>query len=164
MACGELGAEVGATAVSHLEHVTPEGMAAMARSGVVGVLLPTTAYILRLDPPPARAMIEAGVPVALGSDFNPNAFCLSMPLVMHLACTLMRMTMAEALVASTVNAAASIGRARTHGGIGEGKVADMVLLDAPKWEHVIYRLASPPIAAVIKGGKVVARSGKGADE
>ena len=73
-----MGAEIGALAISHLEEVSDEGITAMAKSGTVGVLLPTTAYNLRLTPPPARAMIEGGVAVALGSDFNPNAHCLAM--------------------------------------------------------------------------------------
>lgn len=152
MQCAELGAELGAAAVSHLEHASEEGMRAMAAKGVVAVLLPTTAYILRLQPPNARRMIELGVPVALASDFNPNAFCASMPMVMHLACILMRMTMAEALVASTLNAAASIGRGASHGAIEAGRVADLLLVDAPAWEHVVYRLAHTPVHAVLKGG------------
>ena len=73
-----MGAELGAHAVSHLEEVSPEGIAAMARSGTVAVALPTTAYMLRLRPPPVRDMIAAGVAVGLGSDFNPNAHCLAM--------------------------------------------------------------------------------------
>lgn len=78
--------------------------------GVNAVLLPTTAHILRLPVlPPARAMIAAGVVVSLGSDYNPNAHCLSMPYVMHLACIMFHMTPREALVAATINAAASIG-------------------------------------------------------
>ena len=74
----QMGAELGAAAISHLEHVSEEGTRAMAAAGTVAVLLPTTAYILRLVPPPARQMIQHGVPVALGTDFNPNAYCLSM--------------------------------------------------------------------------------------
>ena len=70
--------ELGADAISHLEEVSEEGIAAMAKAGTVAVILPTTAYILRLPQPPVRKMIEAGVIVALGTDFNPNAFCLSM--------------------------------------------------------------------------------------
>jgi imidazolonepropionase len=94
------------------------GIAAMAETGAVGVLLPTTAYILRLAPPPARAMIDGGVIVALGSDFNPvalqisnlnlraqNAHCTSMALVMNLACVTLRLNMNEALTAATLNAA-----------------------------------------------------------
>lgn len=77
----------------------------MAKKPTVAVLLPTTAYILRLEPPPARKLIEGNVPVALGSDYNPNAHCMSMPNVMNLACVLMKMTMNEALVAATLNSA-----------------------------------------------------------
>lgn len=73
-----MGAELGALAISHLEEISEAGMAAMSRSGSVGVVLPTTAYILRLKPPPVRRMIEAGMAVALGSDFNPNAYCMAM--------------------------------------------------------------------------------------
>jgi len=73
-----MGAEIGARAISHLEEVSDAGLKAMADAGTVAVLLPTTAYMLRLRPPPARQMIEAGVAVALGSDFNPNAHCLAM--------------------------------------------------------------------------------------
>ena len=74
----QAGAALGARAISHLEEVSDAGIAAMAKSGTVAVVLPTTAYMLRLSPPPVRNMIEAGVAVALGSDFNPNAHCLSM--------------------------------------------------------------------------------------
>lgn len=73
-----MGASLGAQAMSHLEEISPEGIDAMARNSSVAVILPTTAYLLRLKPPPVRKMIDHGVPVALGSDFNPNAFCLSM--------------------------------------------------------------------------------------
>ncbi|KAF6768923.1 hypothetical protein AHF37_12793 [Paragonimus kellicotti] len=74
----QLAGKLGARAASHLEEASPAGVAAMAASGTAAVLLPTTAQLLRLRPPPARAIIQAGVPVALGTDFNPNAYCLSM--------------------------------------------------------------------------------------
>ena len=70
--------EFGCEAISHLEEVSKDGIEAMAEVGTVAVILPTTAYILRLKPPPVRQMIDQGVIVALGTDFNPNAFCLSM--------------------------------------------------------------------------------------
>ena len=73
-----MGASLGAEAMSHLEKASDKAIAEMGKNGCVGVILPTTAYMLRLEPPPVRKMIEAGVPIALGSDFNPNAFCLSM--------------------------------------------------------------------------------------
>ncbi|XP_068234016.1 probable imidazolonepropionase [Palaemon carinicauda] len=152
----EMGASLGAEVMSHLEEISEEGIAAMAKAGSVGVLLPTTAYILRLTPPPARAMIDAGVPVALGTDFNPNAFCLSMPLVMHLACVTMKMSLAEALTASTLHAAHSLRKAHLHGSIEPGKVADLVVVDAPRWEHLVYQFggADHVISHVIKNGKV----------
>ena len=73
-----MGASLKAEAISHLEEISPEGIAAMAQEGSVAVILPTTAYILRLPSPPVRDMIDQGVIVALGTDFNPNAFCLSL--------------------------------------------------------------------------------------
>lgn len=151
----ELAADLGATAVSHIECVSDQGIKAMAEKGVVGVLLPTTAYVLRLKPPPARKLIEAGVPVALGSDFNPNAHCLSMPQTMNLACVLMHMTLEEALVAATLNSAAAMGKSDTYGSIEVGKQGDFVIVGAPTWEHIIYEMGDPPIDAVIKAGKVV---------
>ena len=79
-----MGAELGAEAMSHLEEISPAGIEAMAKKPSVAVILPTTAYLLRLRPPPVRDLIDQGVPVALGSDFNPNAYCLSM--VSHSGC------------------------------------------------------------------------------
>jgi len=151
----ELAGELGARAVSHLELVSRDGIAALAKRPSFGVLLPTTAYLMRLAPPPARALIDAGVPIALGTDYNPNAHCLSVPLTMNLACVLMRMSMEEALVASTLNAAAALGRAEDYGTLEVGKWGDCLILDAPRWEHLIYELADPPITHVIKKGVVV---------
>ena len=73
-----MGAELGARAISHLEKISEAGIQAMSQAGSIGVVLPTTAYILRLTPPPVRDMIDAGMAVALGSDFNPNAHCFAM--------------------------------------------------------------------------------------
>ncbi|XP_064632778.1 probable imidazolonepropionase [Lineus longissimus] len=153
----QMGAEIGAMAISHLEEVSDDGIDAMAKAGCVATILPTTAYILRLKQPPVRKMIERGVPVALGTDFNPNAFCLSLPLVMHLACVNLHMTMDEALIGATLNAAASLGKATTHGSIEVGKVGDFVILDAPRWEHLIYQMAGHDhiIKYVVKNGKIV---------
>lgn len=157
MNSGQLGAQLGATAISHVEMVQPKDISAMAQATppVIAVLLPTTKYILNLPSPPARDMIQAGVPIALGSDFNPNAHCLSMPTAMNMACVLLKMNMNEVLVASTINAAASIGKSDQYGSLEVGKYADMILLKAPQWEHLIYELSDPPIQHVIKKGKIV---------
>lgn len=158
MGSGELAGEIGATAVSHLEHISEEGINSMAENKVCAVLLPTTAYMLRIAYPPARKMIEGGVPVCLASDFNPNAHCLSLPYVMNLSCVNMHMTMAEAIVAVTLHAAASIGKSDTHGSIEEGKVGDFVIVGNKDWRHLIYELIDPPIENVIKRGKIVYNS------
>lgn len=152
---GELAGELGARSVSHLEMVSDAGIAAMAAAGTAGILLPSTAYLMRLAPPPARKLIEGGVPVALGSDFNPNAFCLSMPMTMNLGCVLLKMSMEEALVASTLNAAYAINREKDYGTLEVGKFGDCLILDAPRWEHVIYEMCDPPITHVVKKGDVV---------
>ncbi|KAL3977141.1 vomeronasal 2 receptor [Sarotherodon galilaeus] len=140
MNSAQMGAELGALAISHLEEVTDAGIAAMAKAKTAAVLLPTTAYILRLPQPRARQMLDAGVIVALGSDFNPNAYCCSMPIVMHLACVNMRMSMPEALAAATINAAYALGRSHTHGSLEVNKHGDLLLLNATRWEHLIYQL------------------------
>lgn len=105
MKSAELGAELGAVAISHLECVSDEGISAMAQKEICAILLPTTSYILKIPHAPARKLIDNNVPVALATDFNPNAHCMSMPFVMNLACVQLKMTMNEALVASTINAA-----------------------------------------------------------
>ena len=131
-------------------------MQGMASAGSVAVILPTTAYILRLKHPPVRDMINSGVIVALGSDFNPNAYCMSMAMVMHLACVNLKMTLSEALAAATINAAHSLGRSSTHGSIEVGKQADMILLREKKWEHVVYQFGQQDVIKhVVKGGEVV---------
>jgi len=155
MQSGQLGGELKATAISHLERVDDEGIAAMAIKPTVAVLLPTTAYILRLEPPPARKLISGRVPVALGSDYNPNAHCMSMPHVMNLVCILMKMTMNESLVAATLNSAASIDLGHHCGSLEKGKVGDLVLIDHCSWEHIIYEMVDPPIFSVVKEGKTI---------
>ncbi|CAG5115269.1 unnamed protein product [Candidula unifasciata] len=153
----EMGAELEAKAISHLEEISDVGISAMAASGSVAVILPTTAYNLRLKPPPVRDMIEAGVIVALGSDFNPNAYCSAMPLVLNLACVTLKMSMPEALVAATLNSAHALGKSDLHGSIEVGKLGNLVLIDAPRWEHLIYQMGNHNnlISTVVWRGNVV---------
>ncbi|KAJ3369105.1 putative imidazolonepropionase [Allomyces arbusculus] len=155
MASGEVGAQLGARAISHLEEVQDRDMEMMAKNTIFATLLPTTAYVLRIAPPPARKLIDSGVPVALGSDFNPNAHCMSMPHVMNLSCVNMKMTMNEALVAATINSAASLHQEADRGSLEPGKFGDLVVIDNPDWRHIIYQMADPPIAAVyVQGTRV----------
>jgi imidazolonepropionase len=155
MGSAELAKQVNAIAVSHLECISEQGIQDMASGGICAILLPTTAYVLRIEYPPARKLIDAGVPVALASDYNPNAHCMSLPFVMNLACVQMRMNMNEALVACTINAAAGLGKNDSHGSLEVGKFGDCVIIDAENWEHIIYEIGNPPIHAVIKQGRQI---------
>ena len=150
-----LAVELGARSVDHLESTGPDGIAALAASDVTGVLLPASALFLGRPMPPARALVDAGAAVALATDFNPgSAFCESLPFVMSLAATQLRLAPAEALAACTVNAAHVLGRADRLGRIAPGFAADLVLLDAPDWRYVAYHLAGDVVATVIKDGAV----------
>merc|ERR1719419_22550 len=102
-------------------------------------------------------MIDEGMAVALGSDFNPNAHCMAMPVVLHLACVILRMSMNEALVSATINSAASLGCADAHGSIEVGKNADFIILNTTRWEHLVYQLGSYAyvIKHIVKNGKIV---------
>jgi imidazolonepropionase len=150
-----LAVELGARSVDHLEATGPEGVARLAASDVTGVLLPASALFLARPMPPGRALVDAGAAVALATDFNPgSAFCESLPLVMSLACTQLRLAPEEALAACTVNAAHVLGRADRKGRIARGFDADLVLLAAGDWRHVAYHLAGPVVETVIRGGEV----------
>jgi imidazolonepropionase len=98
-------------------------------------------------------MIEAGLPVALGSDCNPGtSYSENLPLMMTLACTQMRMTPAEALTAATINAAAAVGRARWIGTLQPYKLADLVMWDTTDFRHITYHYGVNLVAAVMKRG------------
>jgi len=153
-----LAIELGARSVDHLEATGERGAAALARSGVVGVLLPASALFLDRPQPPARALADAGAAIALATDFNPgSAFTTSLPLVCSLACTQLHLGPAEALTAMTVNAAFVLGRGDRVGRIVPGLPADLVLLDAPDWRYLSYHLGGDVVAAVIKAGRPVFR-------
>ncbi|MCK9910770.1 imidazolonepropionase, partial [Microbacteriaceae bacterium K1510] len=131
----ELAAKVGAISADHLLKASDEGIRQMAKAGVVAVLLPGTAFFLMAEPARARFIIEAGVPVALSTDRNPGSCpSESLPLMMNLACLTMKMTPAEVIAASTINAAHAIGRGQQIGSIEVGKKADLVLFDAPNYQ------------------------------
>jgi imidazolonepropionase len=149
-----LAIELEARSVDHLEATGPEGVAALAASDVIGVMLPSASLVLDRPMPPGRELIDAGAAVALASDFNPgSSFCESLPLVMALACAKMRMTPAEALSACTVNAAAVLGQADRIGRLRAGYQADIVLLDAPDWRYLTYHLGTPRVKHVFCDGE-----------
>jgi len=145
--------ELGARSVDHLEATGDEGVRALARSEVVGVLLPASALFLGRPMPPGHALVEAGAAVALATDFNPgSAFCESLPLVCSLAATQLRLSPAQALSAVTVNAAHVLGRADRKGRLARGYDADIVLLDAPDWRYLAYHLAGRVVSETVVAG------------
>jgi imidazolonepropionase len=149
-------ARVGARSADHLIFVDEPAADQLARAGVVATLLPAAAFFLKLGRfAPARMLIERGVAVALATDLNPGGgFTPSMPFVMSLACFGMHMTIEEALVAATINAAASLDRQAVCGSLEVGKPLDAVIVDGPLSELV--RVGAPVIGGVIKNGRMVA--------
>ncbi len=156
----ELGAEVGAVSADHLLYVSAAGLAQMKSGGVIATLLPAASLTLMLDRyADARRMISEGIPIALGSDLSPSCWLESHQLVIGLACYELKMTPAEALTAATINAAHSIRKAQEIGSIETGKKADIVILNAPDFRFLGYRLGSNLVETVVKNGRVVVRSG-----
>jgi imidazolonepropionase len=152
----ELAAEVNAISASHLVQSSDEGIRKMAESGVIGVLVPATPFaLMQTKYPKARDMINAGVPLALATDLNPNCYTESMQFIIALACYNMGMLPSEAIVASTINAAFAIDRADSVGSLDVGKQADIIILDCPNHMHIPYRLGGNLVETVVKDGNVV---------
>ena len=149
----QVAADVGARSADHLIFVPDDGIAAMRRADVVATLLPNAAFYLKLGRfAPARAMIDAGVPVALATDVNPGGgFSPSMPFAMTLACFAMGLTFEEALCAATINGAHALDRASSVGSLEPGKKMDAVVIEGDAIE--LIRVGAASIAAVIKNGR-----------
>lgn len=150
----ELAVSLGATSADHLARVSERGIAALAGSDTVAVLLPGTMLFLgRSRQAPARRLIEAGAAIALATDFNPGSSPgLSLPLVAMLGVTQMGLLPAEAVVAITVNAAAAIGEAANAGQIAPGFRADLVLLAVHDWREAVYWYGTDLVRAVWAAG------------
>jgi imidazolonepropionase len=152
----ELAADIGATSADHLLFSSDEGIKAMADKSVVAVLLPAAAFSLMGGQyADARKMIDFGVPVALGTDFNPSCWVENQQLVIAFACHFMRLTAAEAITAATINAAHAIGRANEVGSLEVGKKADVTVLDVPNHKFLGYRFGVNLVDKVIKNGRLV---------
>jgi imidazolonepropionase len=133
----------------------------MKKHGVMAVLLPGASFSLMTRRyADARKMISWGVPVALGTDYNPSCWIESQQTIVALACHQLRMTSAEAITASTINAAHAINRAQTVGSLEAGKKADIIVLDVPNHKLLGYRFGTNLIDKVIKNGKLVVNEGK----
>ena len=152
-----LAAELGAATADHLECATESGLAALQAAGVQPVLLPASVYQLGSTRyPAARRMIDMGLPVVLATDFNPGSSpTTSMPLVLSLACTQMKVTPAEAITAATVNAAHSLGRLHEIGSLEPGKTADFAIHDCDDYREIPYFFGREAACQVYIGGVCV---------
>ena len=154
----QLAAELGATTADHLEHTGAAGIAALREAGVQPVLLPGSVYALGSKRyPDARAMIEAGLGVVLATDFNPGSSPTpSIPMILSLASTNMKMTPAESITAATINAAYSLNRGSEIGSLEPGKRADFVIHDCTDHREIAYFFGVQSAQAVYIGGARVA--------
>lgn len=152
-----LAVEMQAASVDHLDVTPAHAVAALAASGTLAVLLPAVNFHLgSVAFADARGMISGGAAVALATDFNPgSAPCLSLPLVMALACRYQRLLPAEALNACTINAAHALRLGDRIGSLEEGKQADLLVLDLPDYRQLVYWLGANPVESVIVGGQIV---------
>ena len=153
----KLAAELNATTADHLEKTEGQGIAAMKSAGVQPVLLPGSVYALGSTCyPRAREMIDAGLAVVIATDFNPGSSpSPSMPMMLSLACTQMKMSPAEAIAASTINAAYSIGRGHKTGSLEIGKLANFAIFDCEDYRELAYWFGFPQTHSVYVRGRSV---------
>jgi imidazolonepropionase len=158
----ELAVELRAASADHLGAPSREGVAALAQAAVgdapvVATVLPaTTLFLMKDRGAPARTFIDRGIPVALGTDFNPGTSPTpNLPLVLSLAVLRLGLTPTEALAAVTINAAQALHLVETHGSLEVGKQADLVVWDVPSHELIPYWLGADLVRAVVKSGQVV---------
>ena len=151
-----LAAELGALQVGHLLKSNDKGLEALKGTKTIATLLPGTPFCLMLkDFAPARKMIEMGIPIALATDLNPNCWTESMQMIIALACYHMKLSPAEALTASTINAACAIERQDEIGSIEVGKKADILVFSVPNHNFLPYQFGVNLVSKVIKNGNVV---------
>ena len=152
-----LAAELGALSADHLEWIDDEDIEALRKAGTVATLVPGSTFNLGLTRyPPARKLIDAGVPVVLATDFNPGScFTVNMQIILSIACSQMKMTPAEAITAATINAAHSLGLSDRLGSLEEGKQADIVLMNVSDYREIPYFFGVNHCAMTIKKGNIV---------
>ena len=157
----ELAAEVKAVSASHLLFPSDEGIKALARGGIMAVLLPGASFSLMAERyANARKMIKEGVAIALGTDYNPSCWLENQQITIALACHQMRMIPAEAIAAATINAAHTLKRARDVGSLEPQKYADLTILNIPSHRFLGYRFGTNLVDKVIKKGKLVVDEGR----
>ena len=155
-----LGSELGVVSADHLIFTPMEEIRDLVKKGTVGTFLPTTPFAYLGTYADARGIIDAGLPIALGTDLSAADMCESMQMMMSIATLQMKMTSAEALVGATINAAHSIDRAAEIGSLEVGKRADIVVFDAPNHRHFAYHYGVNLAEKVYKDGRLVAEKGR----
>jgi len=156
----KLGAELEVVSADHLIFTPQNEIDTLVRKGIMGTFLPTTPFCYLGTYAKARDIINAGLPVALGTDLSAADWCESMQMMMTIAILQMRMTTEEAFVASTINAAHAVERAHEIGSLEEGKKADIVIFDAPNHKYVSYHYGVNLAEKVFKDGKLAAERGR----
>src|SRR5690625_1348045 len=157
----EIAAEVGAISADHLLKASDEGIEQMAKAGVIGVLLPGTAFFLMAEYARARRMIDRGVPVALSTDANPGSSpTIALQFIMNLGCLNMGMTPEEVITATTINAAHAIGQSDSIGSIEPGKKGDLTIFDVTNYLQLSYHYGMNHAHTVIRRGVPVVEAGQ----
>jgi len=153
----ELGIELGAASCDHLEHINAADIRALSKSRIVATLLPGCDFHLGWkNYAPARKLIEAGAIVALATDYNPGTSpTMSMPMILSLACTQLRMTPAEAIAAATINAAYALKRDKTIGSLEAGKAADLAVFEVEDYREIPYYFGMQRCWMTMKNGEIV---------
>jgi imidazolonepropionase len=152
----ELGVRLGAVSVDHLEHVSDAGIDALRRSSTVATLLPGVSFFLNHGYAPARRLIDSGAAVAIATDFNPGScMSFSMPLMMTIACTHMKMSPEEVITASTLNGAAALNMSASIGSIEVGKNADLIVAAVPDYRHLMYHFGFNHVVKTVKNGTLL---------
>ena len=153
----ELAGEIGAFSADHLMAVSEEGIKALSDNNVIATLLPGTTFFLgKSNYAPARKLIDAGITIALATDYNPGSSHIqSMPFIISLACLFLGLTVEEAFAAATYNAAQTLGLHNEVGSIELGKKADLIIWDLDSLIDIPYYISNHPIQKVLKNGEVV---------
>lgn len=155
----KLAADLNAIQAGHLLKSNSDGLKEMAEADVIATLLPGTPFcLMSKEYAPARKMIDLGIPVALGTDLNPNCWIESMQMIIALACYNMRLSPAEALAASTINSASALQRQDEIGSLEVGKKADLIIFNVPNSNFLSYKLGVNLVSTVVKNGKIVVNS------
>jgi imidazolonepropionase len=151
-----LAAELGATTVDHLNHTSAPELDALAAAGVIGVVMPLLDFAAQNPTPThARTLIDCGVRIALATDICPGCYTASMQLVIQHACRTGGLSVAQAIRAATIDAAAAVGRADRVGSLAPGMQADVLILDTARHEHLAYRIGHNAVRTVIRRGVAV---------